>query len=127
MLRRNFLLTISGYGSAFFLSACEKKIDPDTLLEIEKLTQGFTEYLVNNEQILLIGEEYLKRRPDQPTLMLLKKELVENYSVRRHKNLTLYLQSQIKVDFNSAKSFQFDGWIISNTEGLLSAIITYVT
>ena len=107
LTRREFMFVLTGVlGSLVFTSA--------NLLATDEATLALSQ---------AIGESYLKQFGQEPEIDNLKSKLEGSVnSVLNQKALLESLRQKIGKDFLVDRTFQYDRWVLSRTEGRLCAI-----
>jgi hypothetical protein len=109
-LKRRQLLISAGSMASFFL--------------VQSLPVGaFDSVTKGSELPLVIGQYYLNRFGHEAELSELKKLIgVPADSIFEHPDVLDKLRSNISDDFLLARTFKWEGWILSRTEGRLCAL-----
>jgi len=130
MKRRDFIWVSSLSTLTFFfpLFSCHKNTDLDNILSLP-ITLS---YIFDNAAIIEIGKKYLKKDTTFSTKKLIKKLLMKDIEISTTNSQSDFsliieqLMQKIKKDFETDRTIEIDGWILSETEAEQCALFSLI-
>lgn len=131
MERREFISGLIGMGGLGVLVGTRQGLAlADSPVRPPMEQADLTHLLTHVESARVVGAEYLKSNPEEADCRELRGLLLESLKLKESEmcdwdwsDIQERLRAQVRADFQNSRTVRLNGWVLSETEGRLSALV----